>query len=87
MNLSGAWIPDGFLDKGVAGGLLVAMAFFVLVCLYRAAYFIRRYGFWCYLKSAFKIENDSLGLFLVLLTLLLVVVLLFRPAPFSGGGP
>jgi hypothetical protein len=87
MDLSGAWLPDGIWDKGVVGGLLVAMAFFVLVCLGRAATAIRRYGLWCYLKSALRIDNDSLGLVLVLLILLLVVIVLFGPGPFRIGGP
>ncbi len=47
----------------------------------RALTHIRQYGLWSYLKGAFRIENDSMGLFLVLLTLLLVVVLFFRREP------
>ncbi|HZE97169.1 MAG TPA: hypothetical protein VE981_09080 [Planctomycetota bacterium] len=76
-------LPDGTFDRGVVGGVLLAMAFFVFVCLMRALVYIREYGLWNYLKSAFKIQNDSLGLFLVLLVLLLVVLLFFR----SGGTP
>lgn len=72
------WLPEGTLARGAVGGLILGMLFFVVVCLMRAAFFVRRYGLWCYLKSAFTIENDSLGLFLVLLILLLVTVLFFR---------
>lgn len=71
-------IPEGTFSHGVVGGLLAAMAFFVLVCLLRALTHIRHYGLWSYLKGAFRIDNDSMGLFLVLLTLLLVVALFFR---------
>lgn len=74
-------IPEGIFSRGVLGGLIAAMAFFVLVCLLRALTHIREYGLWSYLKGAFRIQNDSLGLFLVLLTLLLVVVLFFRREP------
>ena len=73
------WLPEGTLTKGVLGGLIAGMVFFVLVCLLRAAFYVRHYGLWCYLKSALRIENDSLGLFLILLVLLLVVLLFFRP--------
>lgn len=72
------WAPEGTLTRGAVGGLLLGMLFFVVVCMMRALVYIRRYGLWCYLKSALTIENDSLGLFLVLLTLLLVTVLFFR---------
>ena len=72
------WLPKGTLEKGAVGGLMFGMALFVLVCLMRAGFYIRHYGLWSYLKSALKIENDSLGLFLVLLTLLLVVVVFFK---------
>ncbi len=72
------WIPDGIFTRGVAGGLLVGMAWFVLVCLIRAFIHIRQFGLWNYLKSALTIENDSLGLFVVLLVLLLVTILFFR---------
>lgn len=71
-------IPQGTLTRGVIGGLLVAMGFFVFVCLMRALAYIRVYGIWSYLKGAFRIQNDSLGLFLVLLMLLFVVLLFFR---------
>lgn len=74
------WLPEGTFSHGVVGGLVVGMAFFVLVCLLRALVHIREYGLWNYLKGAFRIDNDSMGLFLVLLILLLVVVLFFRPA-------
>ncbi len=79
MDLS--WLPPGIFDRGVVSGALLAMGFFVLVCLMRAAFYVRRYGLWSYLRSAFRIENDSLGLFLVLLVLLLVTVLFFRREP------
>jgi hypothetical protein len=69
---------DGIFSHGVIGGLIAAMAFFVLVCLLRALAHIREYGLWSYLKGAFRIQNDSLGLVFVLLTLLLVVILFFR---------
>jgi len=75
------WIPPGTFSRGVVGGLLIGVAFFVLACLLRAFAHIREYGLWAYLKSAFRIDNDSMGLFLVLLILLLVVVLFFRPEP------
>jgi hypothetical protein len=74
-------LPEGTFTHGVVGGLLVGMAFFVLVCLLRALAHIREFGLWNYLKSAFRIDNDSMGLFLVLLTLLLVVILFFRREP------
>jgi hypothetical protein len=72
-------IPEGTFSHGVVGGLIAGMAFFVLVCLLRALAHIREYGLWNYLRSAFRIDNDSMGLVLVLLILLLVVVLFFRP--------
>ena len=72
------WLPAGTFSHGVVGGLLAAMAFFVFVCLMRAFTHIREYGLWSYLKGAFRIDNDSMGLFLVLLTALLVVALFFR---------
>ena len=71
------WLPDGTFDRGVAGGLLVGMGWFVLVCLGRSASFIGEYGIWAWLKSAFKIEHGSLGLILVLLLLLLATLLCF----------
>ena len=70
--------PEGTFTIGAVGGLLVAMAFFVVVCLWRAFDRIRTFGFWNYLTSALTIENDSLGLFLVLLILLFVTILLFK---------
>jgi hypothetical protein len=74
------WIalPDGTFHRGVVGGVLLGMVFFVAVCFLRALVYIREYGLWSYLKGAFRIQNDSLGLFLVLLILLFVVVLFFR---------
>jgi len=71
-------LPEGTFTIGAVGGLLVAMAFFVVVCLWRAFDRIRTFGFWNYLTSALTIENDSLGLFLVLLILLFVTILLFK---------
>lgn len=71
-------LPDGTFTIGAVGGFVAAMAFFVLVCLARAASRIRTFGLWNYLCSALKIEQDSLGLFLVLLVLLLVTLLCFR---------
>jgi len=72
-------LPDGTFNRGVVGGVLLAMVFFVLVCLLRALVYIREYGVWSYLKGAFRVQNDSLGLVLVLLVLLFVVILFFRP--------
>jgi len=72
------WLPDGTFTMGAVGGLIVGMVFFVVVCLSRAAARVRTFGLWNYLTSALKIEDDSLGLFLVLLVLLLVTVLFFR---------
>jgi hypothetical protein len=74
-------LPAGTFDHGVVGGLLLGMAFFILVSLARAAATIREYGLWSYLKGAFRIQNDSLGLFLVLLVLLFVTILFFRREP------
>jgi hypothetical protein len=71
-------LPTGTFAVGAVGGLLVAMAFFVLVCLSRAVARIRTFGLWNYLCSALKIEEDSLGLFLVLLVLLFVTLVVFR---------
>jgi hypothetical protein len=71
-------LPEGTFAVGAVGGLLAAMAFFVLVCLWRAFDRIRTFGLWNYLTSALKIESDSLGLFLLLLILLLVTRLFFR---------
>lgn len=71
------WLPDGTFDRGVVGGLIVGMALFVLVCLMRAFARIRTFGLWNYLSSALTIEDDSLGLFLTLLVLLLVVILVY----------
>lgn len=73
-----AGLPEGTFTTGAVGGLILGMLWFVAVCLLRAFHYIRRYGLWNYVKSALTIENDSLGLFLVLLTLLLVTVLFFR---------
>lgn len=72
------WLPEGTFDRGMVGGVLVGMAFFVFVCLLRAFARIRTFGLWNYLGSALKIEDDSLGLFLVLLVLLLVVLLVYH---------
>jgi len=71
-------LPEGTFAVGAVGGFIAAMIFFVLVCLARAASRIRAFGLWNYLCSALKIEQDSLGLFLVLLVLLFVTVLVFR---------
>jgi hypothetical protein len=71
-------LPPGTFDRGVVGGVLLALAFFVFICLLRALAYVREYGVLSYLKSAFHIRNDSLGVFLVLLGLLLVVLLFFR---------
>jgi hypothetical protein len=71
------WLPDGTFDRGMVGGVMLGMAFFVLVCLMRAFARIRTFGLWNYFCSALTIEDDSLGLFLTLLVLLLVVVLVF----------
>lgn len=72
------WIPDGTFDRGVAGGVLLGMAFFVGVCLLRAFARIRAFGLWNYLCSALAIEDDSLGLFLTLLVLLLAALLVWH---------
>jgi hypothetical protein len=72
------WVPEGTFSKGAVGGFVVGIAFFVLVCLSRAVTRIWIFGPWNYLKSAFRIERDSLGMFLVLLVLLLVTILFFR---------
>jgi hypothetical protein len=72
------WFPEGTFTIGAVGGFIVAMAFFVLVCLWRAAIRIWTFGLWNYLASALKIEDDSLGLFVILLALLLVTLLFFR---------
>jgi len=72
-------LPEGTFAIGAIGGLVVGMAFFVLICLWRAFDRIRTVGLWNYLVSALKIETDSLGLLLVLLILLLVTLLTFRP--------
>jgi hypothetical protein len=73
------WLPEGTFDRGVVGGLLVGMAWFILVCLYRSMLTIGHFGLWSWLKSAFKIEQGSLGLVLCLLILLLVTLLCFPP--------
>jgi hypothetical protein len=77
MDSAGWWIPDGTITKGVVGGLLAGMTFFVLVAFMRTAVRIRRTGLWNWMKSSLSIERDSLGLFLVLLVLLLVVLLVY----------
>jgi hypothetical protein len=71
-------LPEGTFAVGAVGGLLAAMGFFVLVCLWRAFDRIRTFGLWNYLTSALKVETDSLGMFLLLLVLLLVTLLVFR---------
>ena len=73
------FLPEGTFSRGVTGGLLVGMAWFVLVCLYRSVRRIVHFGPWAWLKSAFTIDRDSLSLFLVLLLLLLATVLCFPP--------
>jgi len=75
------FLPDGWFNRGVMGGILFGMAFFVLVCLRRAFDRIRTFGLWNYLASALKIENDSLGLLLTLLLMLLAVILCFGTEP------
>jgi hypothetical protein len=72
------WLPEGTFTIGAVGGFIVAIAFFVLVCFWRAAARIRTFGLWNYLASALRIEDDSLGLFAILLGLLLVTLLFFR---------
>jgi len=74
-------LPEGTFAVGAVGGFIVATAFFILVCLWRAFDRIRTFGLWNYLTSALKIETDSLGLFLALLFLLLVTLLFFRTTP------
>ncbi len=74
-------LPDGWFQRGFLGGIVIGMAFFVLVCLYRAFDRIRTFGLWNYLASALKIENDSLGLLLGLLLVLLAVLLCFGTDP------
>ena len=71
-------LPVGTFQRGVLGGFIAAMLFFALVCLLRALTRIRATGLGNYLKSAFRIHDDSLGLFLVLLVLLFVTILFFR---------
>jgi hypothetical protein len=73
------WLPAGTFDRGVVGGVLVGMAWFVLVCLCRTVVYMAQFGVWSWLKSAFRIEEGSLGLFLVLLILLLATLLCFPP--------
>lgn len=77
MESPGWWLPEGTFTKGVVGGLAAGLAFFVLVAFLRTAVRIGRGGFWNWLKSAFRIEQDSLGLFLTLLVLLFVVLLIY----------
>ena len=81
MDWTRPWLPEGTWSHGVVGSLIAGMCFFVLVCVMRALVHVREYGLWSYLKGAFRIQNDSLGLFLVLLMLLLVVILFFRGEP------
>jgi len=71
-------LPEGTFATGAVGGFIVAIAWFVLVCLARTLARIRTFGFWNYLCSALRIEEDSLGLFLVLLVLLFVTLMVFR---------
>ena len=73
------FLPPGTFDRGVVGGVLAGMLWFVLVSLYRSARYVGQFGFWRWLGSAFRIEQDSLGLILLLLVLLLVTVLVFPP--------
>lgn len=79
--MDGIGLPDGTFERGVLGGILAGMLFFLLVALLRAFLRIRAFGLWNYLKSAFTIQRDSLGLFLTLLGLLLVVLLVYRREP------
>jgi hypothetical protein len=76
-----AGLPEGTFDRGVLGGVILSMLFFVAVCLLRSLTHIHQYGVWSYLRGAFRIHNDSLGLVLLLLVLLFVVVLFFRREP------
>ena len=71
-------LPEGTFTIGAVGGFIVAIAWFILVCLARAAARIRTFGLWNYLGSALRIEQDSLGLFFVLLVLLFVTLMVFR---------
>jgi hypothetical protein len=73
------WLPAGTFDRGVVGGVTVAMGWFALVCLYRSLHYILEFGIWSWLTSALKIHRGSLGLILLLLGLLLAVVLCFPP--------
>ncbi len=73
------WLPAGTFDRGVAGGMMVAMAWFVVVCLYRSLHYIAEFGLWSWLTSALKIERDSLGLILLLLGLLVAALICFPP--------
>jgi hypothetical protein len=77
------WLPEGTFDRGVVRGLLVGMAWFILVSLYRSAVTIAQFGLWRWLTSAFRIEHGSLGMILLLLVLLLVTVLCFPPVRWS----
>jgi hypothetical protein len=77
------YLPAGTFDRGVVGGLLVGMAWFIVVALYRSALYIGEFGLWRWLTSAFRIEQGSLGLILLLLILLLVTVLVFPPLRWS----
>jgi len=75
------YLPAGTFDRGVVGGVLLAMAFFVAVCLMRSFAFVREFGIVSYLKGTFRIQKDSLGTILLLLVLLFVVTLFFRREP------
>ena len=75
------FLPDGWFNRGVMGGIMFGMMFFVLVCLHRAFNRIRTFGLWNYLASALKIEDDSLGLLLALLVLLLAAILVVGVEP------
>jgi hypothetical protein len=76
-------LPEGTFDRGVVGGVLVGLAWFVLVSLYRSGHYIGQFGLWRWLTSAFRIEEGSLGLILLLLILLLVTVVIFPPLRWS----
>lgn len=75
------YLPAGTFDRGVIGGVLLAMVFFVVVCLTRSGAYIREFGVVSYLKGALRIQKDSLGMILLLLVLLFVVTLFFRRDP------
>ncbi|RPH48991.1 MAG: hypothetical protein EHM91_03610 [Planctomycetota bacterium] len=81
------FLPDGWFNRGVMGGIMFGMMFFVLVCLHRAFNRIRTFGLWNYLASALKIEDDSLGLLLGLLLVLLATILVFGVEPLRFAVP